>query len=167
MAGSMKLSGFKELERDLLRLAEKDAKRIGRRAVRKGAKPMLAAARANAPVKSGRLRRSIKLRVDMLRGATALGRVLSAMIHVKDRQGYRPRKTDRQSRVKGKLGPARYNYQIGSLAEVYGKFVEGEVGRPGQAPQPFLRPAFDGNINRSVQIAADDMMDGITAALKG
>lgn len=161
----MKLSGFRELERDLLRLAEKDARRIGRRAVRRAAKPVYDAARANVPVREGRLRKSIKLRVDFLRGSTALGRVASALIYVDGKMGYRPRKSDRRSTVKGKLGPAKYGYQIGTRPDVYGRFIE--FGIPGHAPRPFLRPAFDSHANRAVDIMGKDLGDGIEAALKG
>jgi len=142
MPSYVRTTGFKELEKTLLELGTKTAQKAGRAAVRQAAKPIQDAARANAPVKDGRLRRSIKTRVDRLRHAGFGGtQVLSALVYVSEGLGPRPRKTDRQSTVKGKLQEARYDYQIGSWANVYGRFVE--FGIPGHAPHPFLRPAWD------------------------
>lgn len=141
MAQFTKVVGAKETERRLLALPVAVAKRIGRRALRAGAKPIYDFARAKVPVREGRVKRSIRLRVDQLRQAGATAPVLSAMIYVSGKLGYRPRKTRRQSRVKGKLGPARYSYQIGTLASVIAFFLErGTVDTP---PEPFLRPAWD------------------------
>lgn len=142
MAQYVRVTGAKELEKALLALNAKVATSIGRKALRQAANPVLSRAREAVPVNEGRLRRSLRVRVDRLLGAgTGAGVVLSAMVSVSGRLGTRPRKSDRQSTVKGVKGPARYNYQIGSSPSVYGRFVE--FGIPGKPAHPFLRPAWD------------------------
>lgn len=56
------LSGDAKLLATLRGLEKKHAKAVVRKASRKAAKPIVAAARANAPVKTGALRKSIKVR---------------------------------------------------------------------------------------------------------
>lgn len=135
----VKFTGGKELEKALYELAGKEAAKIGRAALRATAKPLLAAARDNVPVDQGRLKRSLRIRVDRaLKNGERTG--LRVIISVSGRLGYRPRKTDRASTVKGKLGPAKYDYQIGSRPDVYGALIEFGLG---VRQQPFLRPAWD------------------------
>lgn len=58
----MVLTGSEELNRKLGELSSKQAKEAIRKAARPALQPTLAAARANAPKRSGRLQRSIKIR---------------------------------------------------------------------------------------------------------
>lgn len=141
MAGRVHVKGAKELEKKLLALPEKVAKKHARAALRQAMKPVYDAVRAKVPVREGRLRRALRLRVDQLRKSGFTGRVLSAMVYVTASIGPRPRLTDRASTVKGKLGPAKYSYQIGSMPKAYGRFVE--FGTVDTAPRPFMRPAWD------------------------
>lgn len=60
---SIKIEGAKELEKTLLGLEPKLGKKIIRQAMKKAAKPIHAAARQMAPVVTGALRKSIKIRV--------------------------------------------------------------------------------------------------------
>jgi HK97 gp10 family phage protein len=58
----IEVKGLQKLEKKLSKLPEKVAKKVVSKAVRAGAKPMLAQARANAPVKTGLTKKSIKIR---------------------------------------------------------------------------------------------------------
>jgi HK97 gp10 family phage protein len=62
-----KLVGGDELFRRLHELPAKVAKTIGRRALRDGAKEILLQAKANVPVRSGRLKKSLKVRAGKQR----------------------------------------------------------------------------------------------------
>lgn len=139
----VKLTGFKDLERALLELGEKTAKRVGRAALRKTAKPILDHAKAKVPVHQGRLKKALRIKVDQEFSGGKRQAAMKATIDVSGAgaKDYRKRKTQRRSTVKGKLQDARYDYQIGSRPDVYGKFVE--FGTVDMAPQPFLRPAWD------------------------
>ncbi len=66
------LTGTDELNRKLLELTSAQAKAAIRKAARPALKPTLTAARANAPVKSGALKRSIKIR-SIARSRTRVG----------------------------------------------------------------------------------------------
>lgn len=136
-------TGGKELERALLELSTKEAQKVGRFALRRAANYVLKAAKAGVPVDEGRLKRALRIKVDRLRGRND---VLSALVYVSSKSSdYRSRKTDRQSRIKGRLGPARYSYQIGTRPDVYGRFVEYGRHKQGIRARPFLRPAWDAN----------------------
>lgn len=54
-------SGFREFENGLLELATKDARRIGRRGVRKAAEPIHEAYQAGVTVKSGTLEENVNI----------------------------------------------------------------------------------------------------------
>ena len=56
------LLGDKALQRKLNRLPQKIQKKVMRQALREGARPILAAAKTNAPVDTGRMKASLKLR---------------------------------------------------------------------------------------------------------
>lgn len=137
---SVKVTGAREIEAALLQLATKEAAKVARAAVRQTAKPLLDRARENVPVREGRLKRSLQLRVDRMFEAGQRKPGFTAIIKVSNRLGYKARTSDRRSRVKGKLQPARYNYRIGSSPNVYGAFVEFGIHGPAQ---PFLRPAWE------------------------
>jgi HK97 gp10 family phage protein len=57
-----KFDGGKELEKVLRSMDAKTSRKFAIKAMRAGAKPIVAAARANAPVNSGRLRRAISVK---------------------------------------------------------------------------------------------------------
>ena len=163
MAGHVKLTGFKEAQRALLDLSTKEARKIGRAAVRKQARAIAKAAKEAVPVDEGRLKRAVSVRVDMIRDEMGLrGHLISALVYISDKQGPRRRKTDRQSTVRGRLGPPKYGYQIGSYPSVYGGFVEFGIHGPAQ---PFFRPAWDrqgGNV--AITAIGKDLSVGIEAA---
>ena len=119
MSTRVTFTGGKELHRALLAMSTKETKRVGRAALRKAAKPILDAARANVPVDQGRLKRALRLRVDTLRNNRS---VMSAMIDVR------------------KTAP-RIGRASSTMPKVYGQFVE--YGTNDTRPQPFMRPAWD------------------------
>jgi HK97 gp10 family phage protein len=58
----MTSTGVADVDRKLQRLASKEAKKVIRKATRPALKPVLQEARGTAPVKTGNLRRNIKIR---------------------------------------------------------------------------------------------------------
>lgn len=143
MRQHVQFSGGKDLERALLELTTKSAQKVGRASLRKTARPIADKAKATVRKKSGAVARSINIRVDRMRGNHAL---FSALVYLSDKKAkadYRARKTDRRSRIKGKLVDRRYDYQIGSLPSVYGRFLEYGRHKQGIRAFPFMRPAWD------------------------
>ena len=135
MARNVVFKGGKELEKALLELSERTAKKLARQALRKAAKPILDAAKDGVPVREGRLKRALATKVDQSfdRKARSKLPVMVATVGVIGRgaKEYRP--------SKGRS--AKYSYQVGSRPDVYAKFVE--FGTSDTAAEPFIRPAWD------------------------
>jgi len=159
----IEFTGGRELERALLELATKQAQKVGRKALRRAGNNILRKARENAPKDEKRLARAIRIKIDRMRNDRA---VLSALVYVSASAfDYRPRKTQRQSTVKGKKGPARYAYQIGTRPDVYGRFLE--WGAPGQgiAARPWFRPAWQAEGgNKAIGVLKEELQALITEA---
>ena len=92
-------------------------------------------------------------------------RLLSALIYASaSASKYCPRKTQRQSRIKGKLGPARYSYQIGSRPDVYGIFQEFGAPAHGLPARPWFRPAWQRQKDELLQALLQELASGIARA---
>lgn len=113
--------GLKELQKRLKNLTSAKAKSAQRKALREQAKIVLNSMKANVPVDTGNLKKSLALKVDRDR---ATGDFIA------------------------KVGPAKKTRKGSDGARViaadgwYAHFVEYGTAR-GQRPQPFLRPAWD------------------------
>ena len=117
MAVTMKLEGFKELERELERLSKSVGKAALRRALRKSAQPLADKMQAGAPVEEGDLRDSI---------------------------GVSTKLSPRQSRLHRKMfrndkASVEMFVGAGPLPQAHLQ----EFGTVKQSPQPFARPAWD------------------------
>lgn len=134
-------TGGKKLERAFLELSTKSAQKVGRFALRRAANPIAKKAKAIVRKKSGAVAKAITVRVDRMRNDHS---TISALIYVKAKPGnYRPRKTNRRSRIKGVLQDPQYDYQIGSRPDVYARFLEYGRHKQGIRAFPFMRPAWD------------------------
>lgn len=159
---NLTFTGGRELDQILRNLGTKGALRIGRQALRRSGNDFLRDVRAAAPVDEGRLRKALRLRVDRGKYNKSL---LSALIYASaSASKYRPRKTQRRSRDKGKLAPARYRYQIGSLPNVYGIFQEFGAPAHGLPARPWFRPAWERKKNDLVQALLQELASGIARA---
>lgn len=59
---SIKVKGLDKLMKKLARLPKKVANKVTRQAIRAGLKPIAAAAKSNAPSRSGKLKRAVKVK---------------------------------------------------------------------------------------------------------
>jgi hypothetical protein len=134
----LQFSGGREVNAALLELSTKSAQSVGRFALRQSAREMQVIARETVRKKSGLLAKNVIVKVDRGRDRSKL----FASVQVKRIAQYRPRKSARQSTVKGKKGPPRYAYQIGTSPEVYGAFVEFGAPAHGLPPYPWMRLAW-------------------------
>ncbi len=139
---TVKLEGGKELDMALHRLGEKVARKLAMRALRAGGRPILTAAKQNAPVGTsgphpGLLKSTVKMRA-----------------------GKRSRR-NRHHRyvIIGSVGRAAY----------YAGFVEHGhyAGKGGKGafipPHPWLRPAFDVHKDRALRTIMSTLRDEIEA----
>ena len=125
------------VEKKLKELEPKIAKKIVRDSLKAGAKPVLAAAQAKVPVKSGLLRRNIKIRAGK-----------------RSRAG--------QSVVVGfKDGAFKGDAFYGAFIEWGHQAGKGANAKTVPA-QPFLRPAIDEQEERAAKIIIDGIWAGIS-----
>lgn len=149
--GNETISGGRQLAEFLQRLPVKMEKNVMRAALGAGAAAMRAPAKANVPVKSGKLRRSIKVSTSVKNGwVTAklkAGGKLAPHAHLVE-YGTRPHKI-----LPKKAG-----------ALTVGGNVVREVDHPGAKPHPFMRPAFDGYSPAAIAAVAAKVRERLTKA---
>lgn len=155
---TVKLHGFKELDRALEEFKPATAKAISRRALLKAAEPIVADARRLVPVRFGHLR-------DGIHASTARG-------HDVGKAAYAA--TLRAGGTKGDAVAALRSARRGSTANSAVEIAVGpgrnphahlqEFGTVHHGPQPFLRPAWDANKRKALDIIKDAMGDEIGKA---
>lgn len=158
MASLLNIKGGAELQRALQGVPVKLERKILRGALRAAAKVIEAEAKRRVPVRTGRLRDSIRVSA----GAKKNGRVWA---HVKAGGGRKGRAfyahfvefgTRRHiiTAGAGRSGAAR-------ALSIAGRLVGAKVDHPGAQERPFMRPALD----TQAQAAIDDMAAYIRARL--
>ena len=147
MSKLMKLEGAKELDRALTRLGRKVGGKIGRKALRAGAKPILANAKSRAPKgKKGFIPPSLKLKA-----------------------GKRSRKKNYVNIViqtaKGWFKGKEFYAAFVEFGHFLGSRKLGSA-RKWVPPQPFVRPAFDSKGKQAVRIIMRELRQGIESEAK-
>jgi len=127
------LTGDKALQKKLNRLPKVMQKKIVRKALREGARPVLASARSKAPVRTGAMKKSLKLRARRARRGN---------FGVEVRTGTR-----------AELGipendPGYYPFSV-------------EFGHGNVPAQPFMRPALDENREPALKIIGREIGRGV------
>lgn len=134
-----KLEGAETLFKDLEAMGDRIAKKGLRKALREGGRPFLRQAKLNVPVRSGALKKSLKLR------AGRRSRVWMSYVVT----------TSKES--KGNLFVGKH---------YYAGFVEFGAPRRGLMPSGFLRRAFESRKEESKKIVADELRKFISAGAK-
>lgn len=135
MAGaSVKLLGAKGLEKALRELGPKVGRKVLRQALKKGGDPILADAKANAPVKTGLLRDSLKVRAGK---RVKKGRVTRTV-------------QTKEGDFKGQTYYSAFH----------------EYGTSKMRARPFMRPAWDRNKARSLNVVMDEIRAGVEREAK-
>lgn len=142
MAVKVEVKGLKEIEDALKALPEAASKRLSRAALRQASKPMAEKAKTLAPVKTGKLRDSIKI------GAKVNGRQMKIYRRLSERHGVElfigP------SYLKSDMGRHGHLVEFGTKPRINGGKFKG-TKHPGTRPQPFMRPAFDAEAQPTVE----------------
>lgn len=121
------VKGLSDLQKFLDQLPAKLERNIMRSALRAGANVLKAQALANVPVKSGDLRRSLKV------GTNARGGVVTATVRTKLFYARFVEYGTKAHNIKARRAKALH------VAAWFGL----SVSHPGSRPRPFLRPALD------------------------
>jgi len=140
--------GGKELERMFKTLGDRVQRKVARQAVSAAATPIVNADQENAPEESGALKLALKggKKIKTYKDSGTVVAIIGA-------------RADVQTEVDGKLRkPSKYSHlaENGHIA-ADGTFVPG---------QPFLRPAFDENQDKSLGIMKDKFAVGVVREAK-
>lgn len=136
----------RELLRQLGRLEKVTQRRVTQKILRRSGAPIRADAKRRVPVKTGRLKRSIKTYTKIQR-YRAEGRVESRepyahLVELGTSAHFQKRKLRHEKRAR--------------------RFLH-----PGAKPKPFLRPAFDSHKDEAVGIAKNTLREEIDKIAKG
>lgn len=154
MATTFEVKGLKELNKFLQQLPAKVETNIMRGALRAAAKPVMEAAKANAP--TGEPSESAKRRYKLYNGA------LRDSIRISSRIDRRNKQVKARVIVGGKSkktgADVFYAYIVefkGSRPHSLRKGGKGPVTHPGMDPNPFLRTALDSQAGEAIKAAGE------------
>lgn len=128
---TLSFKGFQSLDADFKLLSAAEQRKVSRKAVRAGAVVFRDAVRASAPVRTGRLKKSVS--VDTVRGSLTAG-VKFKKVRVK--------------RGKGK-----------QTIPFYWRMLE--EGTSKMSARPFVRPAYDANVKKAENAAFEQYLKDI------
>uniref|UniRef100_A0A193SD31 Phage protein, HK97 gp10 family n=1 Tax=biofilter metagenome TaxID=1070537 RepID=A0A193SD31_9ZZZZ len=147
----IRMHGLVELKKALSTLPDKLEKNILRGALRAGGKEFQTAARQAAPVKTGKLRDSIKVRTSAKRGR------VKATIVAGDKNAFYAHMVE--------FGTAQHFIKPKDRKSLFFAGLAREViDHPGAKPAPFMRPAFDGAGEAATQAFAEYVKARLTKA---
>lgn len=152
--------GARDLDKALSSLKKAAAKSVARKALKAAAEPMRAAAEADAPRRFGTLKASVQIsgrakRADA--GAAAFGAALRAGMSKED-----ARIAARAANSAAKSQSVTLFMGVNSNT---GQGVLQEFGTDHHPAQPFMRPAWDGNKEKALQIIMDVLRAEIDKAV--
>jgi len=138
--GAVKIDGLRELDAALGELPKAAGKAVLRRVLKRAGQPIADDAQGKAPVLSGALQISIGVGTKLTR-----------------RQSRQHRKMFKDDRASVEMFVG-----AGGLAQA----TQQEFGNENHGPQPFMRPAWDANADRALDIIKDDLGDEIMKAAR-
>jgi HK97 gp10 family phage protein len=142
------VEGFKELEEALLDLGEVGAEKTARAALRKAMEPVLAEAQRLVKKRTGLLYDALAITTRGYNGKGAItGAIATAGLMIRSVKGG----------IKGVLPHGTHNVR-GRAPDPRRYWHLVEFGTSRTSPKPFIRPAFDGQL--------DAMLDRLRAQLK-
>jgi len=148
IVSDIKVKGLAELQAFLDQLPAKMEANVMRAALRAGAKPILAAAKAGAPVGEPS-RKGAELYKHY---SGALRDSIRVSVRIDRREG----KVTASIKAGGKVGKTGANVfyahmvEFGTRPHSLSKNGKGEISHPGVSPRPFMRPALDANAEAAI-----------------
>lgn len=149
-APDLRVEGTNALKRKLAKMDPKQARKITRRAIRRGARPIRDDARRRAPARTSYPKRKE-------------GKPLKKAIVIRSA---RKRRGHQEVSVKIVGPPHSHLVEMGTGIRIAkrGRYKGKKFGR--MPAQPFLGPAYDHNKRKALDIAAAEMEKGILGTLK-
>ena len=149
--------GDKELLRAMRRLPSKVRSNVENKALRRVSKPMIAAVRAAAPVRSGQLRKSIGRVIRTYRRSGTKVAVIGP------RHGF-------SKEWKGRtIDPAKYGHlpETGAQAHlIYNAFGRGTIRHPGFPARPYIEPVISAIESHYPALVGAELWAGIRKHLR-
>jgi HK97 gp10 family phage protein len=158
-----KIVGLEELGRRLMALPEAIARGPAEDAMLAGAKVIQKAAQQKAPVKTGKLRKAIRVRKSSnLDARRAAGETLEAdaSVYIAKGEGHIARFNEFGT------GPHTIVAHGGGAIAIGGEVVGKSVDHPGQPARPFMRPAFDTSKEAATQAIRDTLAAKLDAVVQ-
>ena len=152
------VAGLSDLGRTMLELKDNVSLRLIRKAVKAGSEVVVEAAKAKAPVKTGKMRDSIGSRRDGRESKPGVEVRAVSIFRVKG-QKYTNNASNRQ---KGRVGKT---FTV-DPPTFYWKFIEFGNSARNIAARPFLRPAFDSTKEQQITKVKEVLTEGIFKAQK-
>lgn len=121
---ALTIAGFRELESDFILLSKSEQRKLSKKAVRAGAVVFRDAVRATAPIRTGRLQKSVSF-------ATSRGAVAGVKF----------------KKIRIKKGKGRGK----QILLFYWRMLEDGTSK--MPARPFVRPAFDANVKKAEEAA--------------
>lgn len=144
---TLTFEGFKELDAALTELPRATGKNVARKALFKAAEPIAEAARQNVAVRSGKLQKSITVSTKL---ANKVGNAEFAAAMQSGQGKAAAVAAMRSARSASGGGSGRVEVHVGAGQLPHAHLIE--FGSSRQAPQPYLRPAFDAHSRGAVEI---------------
>lgn len=141
--------GGRELDAAMASLSIKVEKNILRSALRAGANQYKEEVKANIPVDSGDLRRSVRV------SARSKGGRVTASVKIGNKKAWYARLVEFGTKAH-KIAPK------GGGGLLIGGNIVGAVDHPGARPQPFARPAFDSKATEAIAAVAAQIRKRLT-----
>lgn len=154
------LKGHKEIAKKLRKLSGKAGKSVARKSISAGARVIRDEAKRNVPVKTGNLKKSIKVKTRAFRNRMGF----HAYVFVD---------TGRKARFDGwyahfiEFGtqPHEINPKTKKGLKIGGQVVN-TVQHPGSAAHPFMRPALDTKTDKAIEVVGENLWKFIKQELK-
>lgn len=149
----IKTEGMKELNKYILQFVPKFEKNIKRGMTRAAAKPVMVAAKANAP--TGEPSETAKRKYKVYNGALRDSIRISTRVDKRNKQVVARVIAGGKSKKTGADVFYPHIIEYGSSPHSVKKGGRGEVTHPGMSPQPFMRPALDSEAGNAIKAAGE------------
>ncbi|WP_157778838.1 HK97-gp10 family putative phage morphogenesis protein [Massilia violaceinigra] len=144
------ITGGRELDAFLQQFSAKFEKKVMRGALRVGANEFKEEVKANIPVDSGALRRSVRVTTN------AKGGRVTASVKIGNKKAWYAQMVEFGTRAH-KITPR------GAKALRIAGYVVADADHPGARPRPFARPAFDARAARAATAVGTEIRSRLTA----
>lgn len=159
-AAAFRIEGGRELERALIKLADKVQRKIIKKAIRKPARSIVKMAKTLVPRESGLLAASLGTKIKQFKRSGTIVGIMGPRTKFKA-----PKKV--VARLGGsfeKRKPANYAHliELGTKPHIQPTFMGGGM-HPGSPAKPFLGPAMDAHKSKAFKMMGDELRKGIEA----